>query len=48
GRAIAFKIDELRKNALLLGLDAIGSTLHKREQILAFEQRHLAQNPWLS
>lgn len=48
GRVMPFKIDELRKNALLLGLDAIGSTLHKREQILAFQDRHLAQNPWLS
>lgn len=48
GRVMPFKIDELRKNALLLGLDAIGSTLQKREQILAFQRRHLAQNPWLS
>ncbi|RJX80700.1 3-isopropylmalate dehydratase small subunit [Pseudomonas sp. LS-2] len=48
GRVMPFKIDELRKNALLLGLDAIGSTLQKREQILAFQDRHLAQNPWLS
>lgn len=48
GRVMPFKIDELRKNALLLGLDAIGSTLQKREQILAFQHRHLAQNPWLS
>ena len=48
GEVMPFKIDELRKNALLLGLDAIGSTLQKREQILAFQQRHLAENPWLS
>jgi 3-isopropylmalate/(R)-2-methylmalate dehydratase small subunit len=48
GRVMPFKIDELRKDALLLGLDAIGSTLQKREQILAFQQRHLAENPWLS
>jgi len=48
GQVMPFKIDELRKNALLLGLDAIGSTLQKREQILAFQQRHLAENPWLS
>ena len=48
GHVIPFKIDELRKNALLLGLDAIGSTLQKREQILAFQQKHLAENPWLS
>jgi len=48
GRVMPFKIDELRKNALLLGLDAIGSTLQKREQILAFQKQHLAENPWLS
>jgi 3-isopropylmalate/(R)-2-methylmalate dehydratase small subunit len=48
GQVMPFKIDELRKNALLLGLDAIGSALQKREQILAFQQRHLAENPWLS
>ncbi len=47
GRVMPFKIDELRKNALLLGLDAIGSTLQKREEILAFQRKHLAQNPWL-
>ncbi|WP_346831775.1 3-isopropylmalate dehydratase small subunit [Pseudomonas abietaniphila] len=47
GRVLPFKIDELRKDALLLGLDAIGSTLQKREQILAFQQKHLAENPWL-
>lgn len=47
GRVMPFKIDELRKNTLLLGLDAIGSTLHKREEILAFQRKHLAQNPWL-
>ena len=47
GRVMPFKIDELRKNTLLLGLDAIGSTLQKREEILAFQRKHLAQNPWL-
>jgi 3-isopropylmalate/(R)-2-methylmalate dehydratase small subunit len=47
GRVMAFQIDELRKDSLLLGLDAIGSTLQRSEQIRAFEQRHLAENPWL-
>ncbi|MBC3948614.1 3-isopropylmalate dehydratase small subunit [Pseudomonas folii] len=47
GSAIAFKIDGLRKESLMLGLDAIGSTLQKSEQIRAFETQHLAQNPWL-
>ncbi|TWC20502.1 MULTISPECIES: 3-isopropylmalate dehydratase small subunit [unclassified Pseudomonas] len=48
GAVIPFQIDTLRKTALLLGLDAIGSTLQRREQIKAFEREHLAANPWLS
>nr|WP_314872332.1 3-isopropylmalate dehydratase small subunit [uncultured Pseudomonas sp.] len=48
GRAIAFNIDALRKQALLLGLDAIGTTLQRHEQIRDFESRHLARNPWLA
>ena len=45
---IPFQIDTLRKTALLLGLDAIGSTLQRSEQIQAFEREHLAANPWLA
>ncbi|MGF0242673.1 3-isopropylmalate dehydratase small subunit [Rhodococcus sp. IEGM1300] len=48
GDVIPFDIDTLRKTALLLGLDAIGSTLARSEQIKAFEREHLAANPWLS
>jgi 3-isopropylmalate/(R)-2-methylmalate dehydratase small subunit len=48
GQVIGFEIDTLRKTALLLGLDAIGSTLQRSEQIKAFEREHLAANPWLS
>lgn len=48
GSMIDFQIDTLRKTALLLGLDAIGSTLQRREQIKAFEREHLTNNPWLS
>ncbi|MFJ2684156.1 3-isopropylmalate dehydratase small subunit [Pseudomonas sp. NPDC087342] len=48
GEVISFEIDTLRKTALLLGLDAIGSTLQRAEQIKAFEREHLAANPWLS
>ena len=47
GCVMDFQIDTLRKTALLLGLDAIGSTLQRREQIKAFEREHLANNPWL-
>ncbi len=48
GEVIPFQIDTLRKTALLLGLDAIGSTLQRREEIKVFERQHLAANPWLS
>ncbi|PYY70781.1 3-isopropylmalate dehydratase small subunit [Pseudomonas jessenii] len=47
GKVIAFDIDQLRKQSLLLGLDAIGTTLQRAEQIRGFEARHLAENPWL-
>ncbi|WP_043311379.1 3-isopropylmalate dehydratase small subunit [Pseudomonas sp. ML96] len=48
GAIINFDIDPLRKQALLLGLDAIGSTLQRTEQIRAFEAQHLRANPWLA
>ncbi|MFK4073714.1 3-isopropylmalate dehydratase small subunit [Ectopseudomonas khazarica] len=48
GSNIAFDIDPLRKQALLLGLDAIGSTLQRTEQIRVFEAAHLHANPWLA
>jgi 3-isopropylmalate/(R)-2-methylmalate dehydratase small subunit len=48
GIDVAFAIDQLRKQALLDGLDAIGRTLQKTETIRAFEERHLMANPWLS
>lgn len=47
GVVIPFEIDHLRKQSLLLGLDAIGTTLQRADQIRSFESRHLAQNPWL-
>ncbi|HEF4760080.1 TPA: 3-isopropylmalate dehydratase small subunit [Pseudomonas putida] len=47
GNVIPFEIDQLRKQSLLLGLDAIGTTLQRAEQIRSFEARHLAENPWL-
>ncbi|WP_338586260.1 3-isopropylmalate dehydratase small subunit [Pseudomonas sp. MAG733B] len=47
GSVIPFEIDQLRKQSLLLGLDAIGTTLQRAEQIRQFEAKHLAENPWL-
>jgi 3-isopropylmalate/(R)-2-methylmalate dehydratase small subunit len=48
GQVIPFDIDTLRKTALLLGLDAIGTTLQRSDEIKAFERQHLTANPWLS
>ncbi|WP_095195221.1 3-isopropylmalate dehydratase small subunit [Pseudomonas sp. Irchel 3A7] len=45
---IPFEIDQLRKQSLLSGLDAIGTTLQRAEQIRRFEVQHLADNPWLA
>ncbi|MNC70121.1 3-isopropylmalate dehydratase small subunit [compost metagenome] len=48
GTVIHFEIGQLRKQSLLLGLDAIGTTLQRADQIRSFESRHLVENPWLS
>ena len=44
---IKFDIDPMRKEVLLLGIDAIGSTLMHADTIDKFEYRHLKENPWL-
>lgn len=43
-----FDIDEFRKYCLLNGLDDIGLTLRHADEIRAFEERHLASQPWLA
>jgi 3-isopropylmalate/(R)-2-methylmalate dehydratase small subunit len=43
-----FAIDEFRKYCLLNGLDDIGLTLRHADEIRAFEERHLRQQPWLA
>ena len=45
---INFGFDQMRKETLLKGLDAIGSTLQYADLIKSFEQKHLIENPWLS
>lgn len=47
GASVQFAIDGLRKEALISGLDAIGSTLTLSEAIEQFEAGHFAANPWL-
>jgi 3-isopropylmalate/(R)-2-methylmalate dehydratase small subunit len=44
----SFDIDAFRKYCLLNGLDDIGLTLQKADRIRAYEERHLADQPWLT
>lgn len=48
GRTFSFAIDPGQKEALVLGLDAIATTLKRRDTIVSFEQTHLTRNPWLA
>jgi 3-isopropylmalate/(R)-2-methylmalate dehydratase small subunit len=43
-----FEVDGFRKYCLLNGLDDIGLTLRQADKIRAFEERHVAANPWLA
>jgi 3-isopropylmalate/(R)-2-methylmalate dehydratase small subunit len=43
-----FEVDAFRKYCLLNGLDDIGLTLRQADVIRAFEERHLATQPWLA
>jgi 3-isopropylmalate/(R)-2-methylmalate dehydratase small subunit len=47
GGVIKFDIDPFRKHCLLNGLDDIGLSLEKSEDIAAFERRQSAARPWL-
>jgi 3-isopropylmalate/(R)-2-methylmalate dehydratase small subunit len=46
GTEIAFEVDAFRKNCLLNGLDDIGLTLKRSEQISIFEKNQRAAQPW--
>ncbi len=43
-----FDIDAFRKYCMLNGLDDIGLTLRQSDKIRAFEERHMAAQPWLA
>ena len=47
-RIFSFDIEPERKEALLLGRDAIGTTMQRRDAIVSFEKSYLTQNPWLA
>lgn len=42
-----FEVDAFPKYCLLNGLDDIGLTLQQADKIRAFEERHIASQPWL-
>lgn len=44
----SFEIDGSRKYCMLNGLDDIGLTLKHAEKIRSFEERHIAEQPWLA
>ena len=47
GTVYKFEVDDFRKHCLLNGLDDIGLTLEKSDNIKAFEEKYRAENPWL-
>jgi 3-isopropylmalate/(R)-2-methylmalate dehydratase small subunit len=47
GRQVVFEVDPFRKHCLLHGLDDIAQTLEKAGSIQAFEERQMAEQPWL-
>ncbi len=47
GDKLNFEIDNFRKHCLLKGLDDIGLTLEKAEQIQAYEAKRRQSAPWL-
>lgn len=46
--SIDFSISERRKFMLLNGLDAIGMTLQRRDEVASFERKYLDQHIWLT
>ena len=46
GGTIHFEIDPFRKDCLLKGLDDVGLTLEKTEQISSFEAARGESQPW--
>lgn len=47
GQKISFDVDPFRKHCLINGLDDIGLTLKKVDQIKSYEERRQKEAPWL-
>ncbi|MFZ6658825.1 3-isopropylmalate dehydratase small subunit [Undibacterium sp. TJN19] len=48
GQSYPFEIDAFRKYCLINGFDDIALTLRNADKIRAFEERHIAAQPWLA
>ena len=48
GVTVPFELDSFRRECLLVGLDDIGLTMQKREQIDSFEEQQNQAQPWLN
>ncbi|WP_424139755.1 3-isopropylmalate dehydratase small subunit [Roseomonas chloroacetimidivorans] len=47
GEAMPFEIEQLRREAMLLGLDDIGLTMRRLDQIAAFQARDRVARSWI-
>jgi len=47
GGEISFEVDAFKKHCLLNGLDDIGLTMQKSDQIAAFEAKNATSMPWI-
>ena len=47
GGEIGFEVDAFKKHCLLNGLDDIGLTMQKSDEIAAFESRNATSQPWI-
>jgi 3-isopropylmalate/(R)-2-methylmalate dehydratase small subunit len=47
GKKFSYDVDPFRKHCLINGLDDIGLTLEKVDQIKAYEERRSQETPWL-
>jgi 3-isopropylmalate/(R)-2-methylmalate dehydratase small subunit len=47
GEVISFEIDAFRQHCMINGLDDIGLTMERSEEISAFEEKQKVEQPWL-
>lgn len=47
GQVFHFEVESFKKNAMMEGLDSIGWSLSRKDEILAYEKRRRQEAPWL-